>query len=107
MQRSFMRDQAEKTDTRIVHAGRDSDAYGGGVNPPVHHLSTVIYPSVEKLITRYDNITPDSRVMTYGRISQSEDQLHPTSKRVVANWQTRTKSCPKTFCLIPDAKSRQ
>ena len=61
-----MRDQAEKTDTRIVHAGRDSDAYGGGVNPPVHHLSTVIYPSVEKLVTRYDNITPDSRVMTYG-----------------------------------------
>lgn len=58
--------QGKKTDSRIVHSGRNPKSYGGLVNPPVHHISTVIYETVEKLVSRYDNITPDSRVMTYG-----------------------------------------
>jgi cystathionine beta-lyase len=39
-----------KPDTRLVVAGRDSQAHYGFVNPPVYHASTVLYPSAADLV---------------------------------------------------------
>jgi cysteine-S-conjugate beta-lyase len=39
--------KTQRPDTRVVTAGRDPDAYHGFVNPPVYHVSTVLYPSAE------------------------------------------------------------
>ena len=61
-----MMDRTEKIETKIIHTGRDPESFGGSVNPPVYHFSTVLYKSVDELVSRYDKITPDSRVMTYG-----------------------------------------
>jgi cystathionine beta-lyase len=38
-----------KADTQLVVGGRDPSAYHGFVNPPVHHASTVLYPTAEDL----------------------------------------------------------
>jgi cystathionine beta-lyase len=38
--------------TRLVVGGRDSFANHGFVNPPVHHVSTVLYPSAEDFLAR-------------------------------------------------------
>lgn len=35
-----------KQNTRLVHAGRDPDAYFGIVNPPVARTSSIVYPSL-------------------------------------------------------------
>jgi cysteine-S-conjugate beta-lyase len=39
----------QKTETRLVTAGRDSKAQHGFVNPPVVHGSTVLYPTADDL----------------------------------------------------------
>lgn len=39
-------------DTRLMHAGRDSAAWHGFVNPPVYHASTVLSPTVSDLLNR-------------------------------------------------------
>jgi Cystathionine beta-lyases/cystathionine gamma-synthases len=52
MQRSFMMDRTEKIETKIIHTGRDPQSFGGGVNPPVYHFSTVLYKSVDELVSR-------------------------------------------------------
>ncbi len=39
-----------KPDTRLVTGGRDPFSYHGFVNPPVHHASTVLYPTAEDLL---------------------------------------------------------
>jgi hypothetical protein len=39
----------QKSETRLVTAGRDSKAQKGFVNPPVFHGSTVLYPTAEDL----------------------------------------------------------
>jgi len=49
-----------KSATRLVTAGRDSQAYHGFVNPPVYHASTLLYP------TAADQIAHRSRYQ-YGR----------------------------------------
>ena len=49
-----------KSATRLVTAGRDSQAYQGFVNPPVYHASTLLYP------TAADQIAHRSRYQ-YGR----------------------------------------
>ncbi len=38
--------------TRLVVGGRDPSANHGFVNPPVHHVSTVLYPTAEDFIAR-------------------------------------------------------
>ena len=35
-----------KQETRVVRAGRDKGHYWGSVNPPVYHVSTVLYDSL-------------------------------------------------------------
>jgi cystathionine beta-lyase len=37
-----------KEDTKIVRTGRNPEFYGGVVNPPVYHASTVLFPNVEE-----------------------------------------------------------
>jgi cystathionine beta-lyase len=46
--------------TRVVHEGRDPAASCGFVNPPVYRGSTVLFPTVEKLLSR-------DQPYTYGR----------------------------------------
>ena len=41
-----------KPATQLVTGGRDTKAYHGFVNPPVHHASTVLYPSAEDYLAR-------------------------------------------------------
>ena len=53
-----------KQDTKIVTAGRNPEAYGGAVNPPVYHASTILFPTVADLENRY---APGPRRMQYGR----------------------------------------
>jgi Cys/Met metabolism PLP-dependent enzyme len=38
--------------TRLVTSGRDASANHGFVNPPVHHASTVLYPTAEDFLAR-------------------------------------------------------
>lgn len=38
-----------KKSTRILHAGRNPEAFHGAVNPPVYHASTILHPSVEAM----------------------------------------------------------
>jgi len=38
-------------DTKIVRVGRDPKFYGGAVNPPVYHASTILFPTVEEFET--------------------------------------------------------
>ena len=42
--------QPRRTDTKLVTAGRDPEAYHGFVNPPVYHASTVLYPNAEDFL---------------------------------------------------------
>lgn len=39
-----------KPDTLLIHAGRDPAAQAGCVNPPVHHASTIVHPTVKALL---------------------------------------------------------
>jgi cysteine-S-conjugate beta-lyase len=41
-----------KPATRLVAGGRNAGAQHGFVNPPVHHASTVLYPSAEDFLAR-------------------------------------------------------
>src|SRR5260221_3632319 len=41
-----------KSATQLVIGGRDTNAYHGFVNPPVHHRSTVLYPCAEDYLAR-------------------------------------------------------
>jgi cystathionine beta-lyase len=41
-----------KAATRLVAGGRDAATNHGFVNPPVHHVSTVLYPSAEDFLAR-------------------------------------------------------
>ncbi|MHC8509674.1 MAG: cystathionine beta-lyase [Rhodospirillales bacterium] len=53
-----------KKDTLLTHAGRDPEAYGGAVNTPVYHVSTVVFPDVESLLG--SSARPHGE-MSYGR----------------------------------------
>src|SRR5258708_24072802 len=41
-----------KPATRLATSGRDASANHGFVNPPVHHASTVLYPTAEDFLAR-------------------------------------------------------
>jgi len=49
-----------KPDTKLMHAGRDPQAFHGFVNPPVVHASTVLYPDMETMAGR-------KQTYSYGR----------------------------------------
>jgi cysteine-S-conjugate beta-lyase len=51
-----------KPATAVVHSGRDPQACHGFVNPPVYRGSTVLFPTMEKLLKR-------DQAYTYGRAS--------------------------------------
>ena len=50
-----------KDDTLLTHAGRDPHANFGIVNPPVYHASTVLFPTLDALLSR------DKVSVEYGR----------------------------------------
>ncbi len=54
-------------DTRIILSGRDSHRYGGMVNPPVYHVSTVLAENVEQLKSRDSLEESGIQEMAYGR----------------------------------------
>ena len=55
-----------KQDTLIVTAGRDPEANHGAVNPPVYHVSTILFPSVAALEAAQSDRT-DNDSTYYGR----------------------------------------
>lgn len=54
------RHETRRPATKIAHAGRDPHAHHGFVNTPVYRGSTVLFPSLEKLLSR-------DQAYTYGR----------------------------------------
>ncbi len=52
-----------KPDTLLVKAGRDPAAQAGCVNPPVHHASTIVHPTVAALL---DSARKPFEGVTYG-----------------------------------------
>ncbi len=60
--------------TQLATLGRDHLAYGGAVNPPVYHVSTIGFSSVSEL----EAASPTSEKMLYGRLGT------PTSRALEA-----------------------
>lgn len=59
----FQRDRA----TRLVHKGRHPHDWGGSVNPPVVHASTILFPDLESY--QHKSLSPRSiDTVNYGRI---------------------------------------
>ena len=55
-----------REDTRIILSGRDPHRYGGMVNPPVFHVSTVLAESIEQLNARDHFEESGVQEMVYG-----------------------------------------
>ena len=53
-----------KQETRVVRAGREKGYYKGSVNPPVYHVSTVLYESLASFLSVSK---PEQGRMIYGR----------------------------------------
>ncbi len=60
-----MKSKLRRQDTTVVTAGRHPEDHHGAVNPPVYHVSTVLYPSVAELESR--EAESEERRITYGR----------------------------------------
>ena len=56
-----------REDTKIVVSGRDPHRFGGMVNPPVYHVSTVLAETVEQLKSMDHSEESGKQEMTYGR----------------------------------------
>ena len=50
----------QKTETKLVHAGRRSSQYHGVVNPPVFHASTILFDSLAELEGGYGTLCVSS-----------------------------------------------
>lgn len=57
------RDQPFAENTRLIHAGRAPEKFGGAVNIPPFRASTVLFPTLAKL----DAYDPGLRTVRYGR----------------------------------------
>ena len=55
-----------REDTQVVVSGRDTKSYGGMINPPVYHGSTILAESVEAYNSRYVDWQAGEQVMVYG-----------------------------------------
>jgi len=55
-----------REDTKVVVSGRDTKNYGGVINPPVYHGSTILAESVESYNSRYLEAKEGEQVMVYG-----------------------------------------
>ena len=53
--------------TKVVVSGRDPQRFGGMVNPPVYHVSTVLAETYEQLKSRDNAEISGKQEMTYGR----------------------------------------
>ena len=60
-----MKPKIRKQDTTVVTAGRHPEDHHGAVNPPVYHVSTVLYPTVADL--EIGEGSGGERRITYGR----------------------------------------
>ena len=55
-----------REDTKVVVSGRDTQNYGGVINPPVYHGSTILAENVESYSSRYLEAQEGAQVMVYG-----------------------------------------
>ena len=53
--------------TKVVISGRNPQRFGGMVNPPVYHVSTVLAETVEQLKSRDNAEESGKQQMTYRR----------------------------------------
>ena len=56
-----------KDGTKVVISGRDPHRFGGMVNPPVYHVSTVLAETFQQLKSRDNAEDSGKQEMTYGR----------------------------------------
>lgn len=56
-----------KDETKIVHAGRHPEKFGGAVNPPVYHVSTVLSPTLADWEQKKKDGAAEVPGMYYGR----------------------------------------
>ena len=65
-----------KDRTTIVHAGRHPERYGGVVNPPVMHASTILFKTVAEFWDKERAHAAGERAFLYGRYgTSSQDSL--------------------------------
>ena len=55
-----------REDTKVVVSGRDTKNYGGVINPPVYHGSTILAENIECYRSRSLEAQEGGQVMTYG-----------------------------------------
>lgn len=62
-------DRQVSPETYLCHGPFDPDVFGGVVNPPVYHASTVIFKTCKELSERHQALFEDAEdeVMYYGR----------------------------------------
>ncbi|STQ59881.1 cystathionine beta-lyase [Pseudescherichia vulneris] len=62
-------DNQVSPETYLCHGPFDPDVFGGVVNPPVYHASTVIFKNCKELSERHQALFEDAEdeVMYYGR----------------------------------------
>lgn len=65
------RDKPANPATEVAHAGRDPAKQHGFVNPPVYRGSTVLFPTLEKLISREQDYTYGRRATPTTRALES------------------------------------
>ena len=56
-----------KDETKVVHAGLHPEEFGGAVNPPVYHVSTVLSPNLADWEQKKKDYAEDRPGMYYGR----------------------------------------
>ena len=62
----MMKNRNFQDDTKLCHAGRDPARDHGAVNPPVYHVSTVLYESLAEMKSRSKPM--QKGIMQYGRM---------------------------------------
>lgn len=67
---AFVRDRV----TRFITKGREPQRWGGSVNPPVVHASTILYPDLKTYLQRKSSALTDPKSVVYGRIGTMTTQ---------------------------------
>jgi cystathionine beta-lyase/cystathionine gamma-synthase len=75
-------DNQVSADTYLCHGPFDPEVFGGVVNPPVYHASTVIFKNCKELSERHQALFEDAEdeIMYYGRFGT------PTTFAVQKRW---------------------
>ena len=95
-----MRERTMKDGTKATHAGRRPHDYDGVVNPPVMHASTILYPTVEDMITERAVRAGDS--VSYGvHGTETTFALEKAIRALEGGYRTRLQPSGLVACTLP------